>query len=184
MLILATLHDYVNKFNHLIHMWKRSQNGLKYRPHIGFLRNDLCLAPPPYLDCTIKLEINCINTLLPVYHKLNSFNIWGSQDTVSTQKTKHKSHTDRDQSTVPCRKLDALKHVIKRNCVVKKHDTQCWTIRVHIMEEMSQKYHGKFPQGTVPTKATTYRMTEKFYAQEWMSGTMKTLNVNKSLELV
>ena len=131
-----------------------------------------------------KSEINWINTLFPVYHKINSFDIWGSQDTVSTQKTKHKSHTDRDQRTVLCRKLDALKHVIKRNCVVKKHDIQCWTTRVHIMEEMSQKYHGKFSKGTVPTKATTYRMTEKFYAKGSVSGTMKTQNVNKSLEFV
>ena len=52
------------------------------------------------------------------------------------------------------------------------------------MEEMSQKYHGKFPQGTVPIKATTYRMTEKFHAKGSVSGTTKTLNVNKSLELV
>jgi hypothetical protein len=48
----------------------------------------------------------------------------------------------------------------------------------------SQKYNGKFPKGTVPTKATTYRMTEKFYAKGSLSGTTKTQNVNKSLELV
>jgi hypothetical protein len=52
------------------------------------------------------------------------------------------------------------------------------------MKEMSQKYHGKFPKETVPTKATTYRMTEKFYANGSVSGTMKTQNVNKSFELV
>jgi hypothetical protein len=52
------------------------------------------------------------------------------------------------------------------------------------MEEMSQKYHGKFPKGTVPTKATTYRMTEMFYAKGSVSGTMKTQNVNKTLKLV
>jgi len=57
-------------------------------------------------------------------------------------------------------------------------------MRLHNMEEMSQKYHRKFPKGSVPTKPTTYRMTEKFYAKGSVSGTMKTQNVNKSLELV
>jgi hypothetical protein len=52
------------------------------------------------------------------------------------------------------------------------------------MEEMSQKYHGKFPKGTMPTNARTYRTTEKFYAKGSVSGTMKTQNVNKRLELV
>jgi len=48
------------------------------------------------------------------------------------------------------------------------------------MEEMSQKYHGKSPKGTVPTKATTYRTTGKFYAKGSVSGIMKTQNVNKA----
>jgi hypothetical protein len=52
------------------------------------------------------------------------------------------------------------------------------------MKEMSQKYHAKFTKETVPTKATTYRMTETFYAKRSVSGTMKTQNVSKSLELV
>jgi hypothetical protein len=47
------------------------------------------------------------------------------------------------------------------------------------MVEMSLKYHGKCPKGTVPTKATTYRKTEKFYAKGSVSGTMNTQNVKK-----
>jgi hypothetical protein len=43
----------VNRLSHLIHIWKRSQNVSKYRPH-DFLRNDLCLAPPQNLDWTME----------------------------------------------------------------------------------------------------------------------------------
>jgi hypothetical protein len=61
---------------------------------------------------------------------------------------------------------------------------ECLSSVLYIMEEMSQKYHGKVPKQAAPTKATTYRTEEKFYAKRSVSGPMKTQMTNKRLELV